>query len=121
MNTSKIVSKIRTSNAVDSIGPLVAIALAHSVQSCVPEMDNAAYCYNAYSEYVEETVCDVICDINELQVLDCDKVMAMTKEVWMHRANSSLIPQWTLPPVYELLDEPGKVLVMELINIMKEC
>lgn len=121
MNTTKIVTKIRTSNAVPSIGPLVAIALAYSVEACVPETDNAAYCHNAYKEYVEETVCDVICDINELQVLDCEKVMAMTKEVWMYRANASILPQWTTPPVYELLDEVGKVLVMELINIMKEC
>lgn len=121
MNTKKIVSKIRAANAVDSIGPLVAVALAHAVQSCVPEKDNAAYCHGAYREYVEETVCDVVCEINELQVLDCEKVMSMTKEVWMHRANSSMIPQWTLPPVYDLLDDVNKVLVMELINIMEEC
>lgn len=114
MNAFKFVNTVRTSGATDSVNGILSIALAFAVTKVPGSEDPAQF----YKTHIEEMVEDVVCDINELQVVDVALVIKNTRQSYMHRCVGIYTPQHSTDPVLDTISDAGKAIIDRCIKAL---
>lgn len=117
MNNQKIVALIRQANLTEHTDALIALAIAYT--GTLPETGMSPGRF--YHDHIEAEAVDVICEINELQVVNVKRTTDWVKQSYVHRANAAGFPTTDVDPQIATLPENAFVTLASIIDVLTVC